>query len=65
LKQLSQPPACGWNTPAVYDWMNAGKLDFVVASARRRITQSALDAFLQTGTRAAKQEIIEKMKRPD
>lgn len=49
---------------AVYDWMNAGKLDFVVAGARRRIPQSALDAFLQTGTRAAKLEITEKNETP-
>jgi hypothetical protein len=41
-------------------WMNAGKLDFVVVGARRRILQSHLDAFIQEATRAAKEEMAEK-----
>ena len=55
----------GVTRTAVYDWMNAGKLDFVVVGARRRILQSHLDAFIQEATRAAKQGIAEKTRRPD
>lgn len=54
----------GVTRKAVYDWMEAGRLDFVVVGARRRITQGQLDAFIQSGTRAAKQEIIEKNETP-
>ena len=30
----------GVTRTAVYDWMNAGKLDFIVVGARRRVLQS-------------------------
>ena len=50
----------GVTRAAVYDWMNAGKLDFVVVGARRRVLQSQLDAFIQEATRAAKAGIAEK-----
>ena len=41
----------GVTRTAVYDWMNAGKLDFIVVGARRRVLQSHLDAFIQEATR--------------
>lgn len=33
----------------VYRWMQSGALRYVVAGERRRISQSALDAFLKEG----------------
>ena len=33
----------------VYRWMQAGALRYVMAGERRRIPQSALDAFLKEG----------------
>ena len=54
----------GVTRTAVYDWMNAGKLDFTVVGARRRVLQSHLDAFIQEGTRAAKEETAEKNATP-
>ena len=54
----------GVTRTAVYDWMNAGKLDFVVVGARRRVLQSHLDAFIQEATRAAKEGIAEKNATP-
>ena len=54
----------GVTRTAVYDWMNAGKLDFVVVGARRRILQSHLDAYIQEATRAAKEGIAEKNATP-
>ena len=49
----------GVTRTAVYDWMNAGKLDFVVVGARRRILQSHLDAFIQEATRVISSVIVE------
>jgi hypothetical protein len=40
--------------------MKTGKLDFVVVGTRRGVLQSHLDAFIQEGTRAAKEEMAEK-----
>lgn len=43
----------GVTRKAVYDWMNEegpGKLDYVIVGARRRVTQSALDAFISYRT---------------
>jgi len=54
----------GVTRTSVYDWMKAGKLDFVVVGARRRILQSHLDAFIQEATRAAKEGIAEKNATP-
>ena len=54
----------GVTRTAVYDWMKAGKLDFVVVGTRRRVLQSHLDAFIQTGTQAAKAEMAEKNAAP-
>lgn len=54
----------GVTRTAVYDWMNSGKLDFIVVGARRRISQSAVDAFLAKGTHDAKQGIAEKNEAP-
>lgn len=44
----------GVTRKAVYDWMGEGKLSFVVIGARRRVPQHSLDAFIESGTRAAK-----------
>jgi excisionase family DNA binding protein len=55
----------GVTRTSVYDWMKAGKLDFVVVGTRRRVLQSHLDAFIQAGTQAAKAEMAEKTRRPD
>jgi len=33
----------------VYRWMQSGALRYVLAGERRRVTQSALDAFLKEG----------------
>ena len=55
----------GVTRTAVYDWMNAAKLDFVVVGVRRRILQSHLDAFIQEATRAAKEGMAEKTRCPD
>jgi excisionase family DNA binding protein len=55
----------GVTRTAVYDWMNSGKLEFVVIGARRRITQTALDAFILSGTQAKKGEIEEKNETPE
>ncbi len=55
----------GVTRKAVYDWMEAGRLDYVVVGARRRITQTQLDAFIQKGTQAAKAEIAEKNQTPE
>ena len=55
----------GVTRTAVYDWMKAGKLDFVVVGTRRRVLQSHLDAFIQEGTQAAKAEMAEKNATPE
>lgn len=55
----------GVTRTAVYDWMNAGRLDYFVVGSRRRITQEALDAFIQSGTQAKKQETTEKNETPE
>ena len=34
---------------AVYKWMKAGELKYVVVGAHRRIPQSALNAFIKEG----------------
>ena len=54
----------GVTRTAIYDWMKAGKLDFVVVGTRRRVLQSHLDAFIQEATRAAKEGIAEKNATP-
>ena len=54
----------GVTRTAVYDWMKAGKLDFVVVGTRRRVLQSHLDAFIQEGTQAAKEKMAEKNATP-
>jgi excisionase family DNA binding protein len=36
----------------LYEWMNAGKLSFVLVGDRRRITQSAVNSFIREGTPA-------------
>lgn len=33
----------------VYDWMRSGSLPYVIAGGRRRITASALQAFIRAG----------------
>lgn len=33
----------------VYDWMKTGRLAYVQVGGRRRVTQSAIDAFIQPG----------------
>lgn len=45
----------GVTRSAVYDWMNAGKLPYLYIGSRRRITQSGLDAFIQSGTPPVRQ----------
>ncbi len=34
----------------LYEWMNAGRLPFVLVGDRRRITQSAVSSFIREGT---------------
>ncbi len=33
----------------VYDWMNTGKLPYVIIGGRRRVTREALQAFIRPG----------------
>lgn len=33
----------------VYEWMKSGRLAYVQVGGRRRVTQSAIDAFIQPG----------------
>lgn len=39
----------GVTRKAVYNWMGDGRLEYEVIGARRRITQTALDAFIASG----------------
>ncbi len=50
----------------VYRWMQSGALRYVMAGERRRIAQSALDAFLRDGKpeEATKVETPEGIQRP-
>ncbi len=36
----------------VYDWMRSGRLEYVIVGDRRRISQSALQAFIKKGNPA-------------
>ncbi len=47
----------------VYRWMQSGALRYVMAGERRRIPQSALDAFLREG-RPEDAESSEELMRP-
>ncbi len=40
----------GVTRAAVYKWMKQGQLDFVVIGSHRRITDSAIKAFIKQGT---------------
>ncbi len=33
----------------VYEWMRSGRLEYVIVGERRRISQSALQAFIKKG----------------
>jgi excisionase family DNA binding protein len=39
----------GVTRAAVYKWMKAGQLKYVLVGAHRRITQSAINAFVKEG----------------
>lgn len=54
----------GVTRPTVYEWMNTGRLEYVVIGARRRVTQRALDAFVESGSQSAR-EAIEKNEAPE
>lgn len=41
----------GVTRTAVYDWMNTGRLNYVIVGQRRRISQAQLDAFILLGTK--------------
>ena len=43
----------------IYRWMQSGGLRYVLAGDRRRIPQSALDAFLKEGKPEENQQIRE------
>ncbi len=45
----------------VYRWMHSGALRYVIAGERRRIPQSALDAFLREGRPDETQEEEDEM----
>ncbi len=36
----------------VYDWMRAGRLEYVIVGERRRIAKTALEAFIRKGNPA-------------
>lgn len=36
----------------IYDWMNAGKLQWTQIGGRRKFTQAQIDAFLVSGKKA-------------
>jgi excisionase family DNA binding protein len=42
----------GVTRTTVYEWMNTGRLAYVVIGGRRRITRSALQAFIRPGAPA-------------
>ena len=48
----------------VYRWMHSGSLRYVVAGERRRIPQSALDAFLREGQPEEAEEEPEELNSP-
>ncbi len=41
---------------AVYDWMRAGRLRYIYVGERRRIPQSAIEAFVRTGEQQIRAE---------
>lgn len=50
---------------AVYRWMKEGKLDYVYVGSDRRVSASALAAFIKVSTVAGKaEEIAEKNEAP-
>ncbi|NOK59148.1 MAG: hypothetical protein GFH27_549283n391 [Chloroflexi bacterium AL-W] len=47
---------------AVYDWMEKGWLEYVIVGTHRRITQSAIDAFVQRGSAKSEEKKEEDQK---
>ena len=47
IKQVAE--MLGVHRTTLYDWMNSGKLAYVQVGERRRISQSALAAFIRAG----------------
>ena len=47
IKQVADQ--LGVHRTTIYDWMNSGRLAYVEVGERRRITQSALNAFIKAG----------------
>jgi excisionase family DNA binding protein len=54
----------GVTRKTIYQWMDSGRLAFVVVGERRRITQDAMQAFIQASTQRAA-EVTQKIKRPE
>jgi excisionase family DNA binding protein len=47
LKQVAD--MFGVTRAAVYEWMRAGSLDYIVIGLRRRVTKSEIDRFIADG----------------
>ena len=44
---------------AIYKWIREGRLDYVVVGSQRRITSSAIDAFIKASTEAEKARLAD------
>ena len=57
IKQVAE--MLGVHRTTLYDWMNSGKLAYVQVGERRRISQSALTAFIRAGRPEAPRQDVE------